>query len=82
VNVVANTRNHRLNVQYIRANYSPASSAFGYYTGGITGNIIASAFSVFSRKRTAPRLLDVSDVSQRTRHLGAPTAARGMRKAR
>ena len=32
MNVVANTRNHRLNVQYIRANYSPASSAFGYYT--------------------------------------------------
>jgi hypothetical protein len=44
---VANSRNHRLNVQYIRANNSPVSSAFGYYTGGITGNIIASAFSVF-----------------------------------
>jgi hypothetical protein len=44
---VANSRNHRLNVQDIRANNSPVSSAFGYYTGGITGNIIASAFSVF-----------------------------------
>ena len=41
------SRNHRLNVQYIRANSSPVSSAFGYYTGGITGNVIASAFSVF-----------------------------------
>ena len=44
---VANSRDHRLNVQFIRANNSPVSSAFGYYTGGITGNIIASAFSVF-----------------------------------
>jgi Protein of unknown function (DUF3011) len=42
-----NTRNHRLNVQVIDVNGSPASSTFGYYVGGQRGTTVAAAFSVF-----------------------------------
>ena len=41
------TRNHRLNLQYIDVTRSPVSSSFGYYVGGQTGDTIATAFSVF-----------------------------------
>ncbi len=30
----ANSRNHRLNLQYLDVNGSPVSSTFGYYVGG------------------------------------------------
>ena len=43
----ANTRNHRLNLQYLDVNGSPVSSTFGYYVGGMTGNTFSAAFSVF-----------------------------------
>jgi hypothetical protein len=42
-----NSRNHRLNLQWITVNRSPVSSAFGYYTGGQDGNTVSVAFSVF-----------------------------------
>ncbi len=42
-----NTRNHRLNLQYIHVNRSPVSSTFGYYVGGQTGDTFAAAFSIF-----------------------------------
>ncbi len=42
-----NTRNHKLNVQWIDVNHSPVSSAFGYYIGGLTGTSFSTAFSVF-----------------------------------
>jgi hypothetical protein len=41
------TRNHRLNLQYINVNKSPVSSAFGYYTGGQKGDTVSVAFSIF-----------------------------------
>ncbi len=41
------TRNHRLNVQYINVDKSPVSSIFGYYAGGQEGDTVAAAFSVF-----------------------------------
>jgi hypothetical protein len=43
----ANTRNHRLNIQYIDVNRSPVSSTFGYYVGGQDGQTLSVAFSVF-----------------------------------
>ena len=43
----ANSRNHRLNLQYLDVNGSPVSSTFGYYVGGMTGNTFSAAFSVF-----------------------------------
>jgi hypothetical protein len=42
-----NTRNHRLNLQYINVNRSPVSSTFGYYVGGQEGDTVAAAFSIF-----------------------------------
>lgn len=42
-----NTRNHRLNVQYMYVEDSPVSSSFGYYTAGQKGNTLAASFSVF-----------------------------------
>ncbi len=44
---VANSRNHRLNLQVIDVNRSPVSSAFGYYVGGQDGTTVSAAFSVF-----------------------------------
>jgi hypothetical protein len=44
---VANTRNHRLNVQVINVNRSPVSSTFGYYVGGQDGTTLSVALSVF-----------------------------------
>jgi len=44
---VANSRNHRLNVQVIDVNRSPVSSTFGYYVGGQDGTTVSAAFSVF-----------------------------------
>jgi hypothetical protein len=41
------TRNHRLNLQYVHITRSPVSSAFGYYVAGQTGNIFSVGFSVF-----------------------------------
>lgn len=41
------SRNYRLNVQYINVNRSPVSSTFGYYVGGQEGDTVAAAFSVF-----------------------------------
>jgi hypothetical protein len=41
------TRNHRLNAQIIDVNKSPASSSFGYYTGGQDGLTFATSFSIF-----------------------------------
>jgi hypothetical protein len=41
------TRNHRLNLQYINVNKSPASSPFGYYVGGQQGDTFSAAFSIF-----------------------------------
>ncbi|MEE4174393.1 MAG: DUF3011 domain-containing protein [Xanthomonadales bacterium] len=42
-----NTRNHRLNLQYINVDKSPVSSTFGYYVGGQEGNTYSAAFSIF-----------------------------------
>jgi hypothetical protein len=44
---VADTRNHRLNVQVMNVNHSPVSSTFGYYVGGQDGTTVTTAFSVF-----------------------------------
>ena len=44
---LADTRNHRFNVQVIDVNRSPASSTFGYYVGGQKGATISAALSVF-----------------------------------
>jgi len=44
---VADTRNHRLNVQVLRVNRSPVSSTFGYYVGGQEGTNLSIALSVF-----------------------------------
>jgi hypothetical protein len=41
------TRNHRLNLQVIKVNRSPVSSAFGYYVGGQKGLTYSVSFSVF-----------------------------------
>jgi len=41
------TRNHRLNIQWLDVNRSPVSSAFGYYVGGLKGTSFSAAFSVF-----------------------------------
>lgn len=41
------TRNHRLNVQFMDVNRSPVSSSFGYYIGGQKGSTLAVGFSVF-----------------------------------
>ena len=35
------TRNIRLNIQLINVDHSPVSSTFGFYTGQVTGQIIA-----------------------------------------
>jgi hypothetical protein len=43
----ANSRNHRLNLQYLYVDGSPVSSTFGYYVGGMKGNTFSAAFSVF-----------------------------------
>jgi hypothetical protein len=43
----ANTRNHRLNLQVLDVNHSPAGSTFGYYATGQDGTIFSAAFSVF-----------------------------------
>ena len=43
----ADTRNHRLNLQYLHVDGSPVSSTFGYYVGGMKGNTFSAAFSVF-----------------------------------
>jgi hypothetical protein len=42
-----NTRNHRLNLQYINVDKSPVSSTFGYYVAGQEGETVSAAFSVF-----------------------------------
>lgn len=42
-----NTRNHRVNLQYIRVKDSPVNSVFGYYTGGQDGDTISAAVSIF-----------------------------------
>jgi len=42
-----NSRNHRLNLQYIDVDKSPVSSTFGYYVGGQEGETVSAAFSVF-----------------------------------
>lgn len=41
------TRNHRLNLQYIDVYKSPVSSNFGYYVGGQEGDTFSAAFSIF-----------------------------------
>jgi hypothetical protein len=40
-----NTRNLRLNVQVINVDQSPVSSTFGFYTGKITGQVVAVGFT-------------------------------------
>jgi hypothetical protein len=42
-----NTRNQRVNLQYISVDKSPVGSSFGYYTGGQEGDTVAAAVSVF-----------------------------------
>jgi hypothetical protein len=44
---IANSRNHRLNIQVIDVNRSPVSSTFGYYVGGQRGTTISAALSIF-----------------------------------
>jgi hypothetical protein len=44
---LADTRNHRLNLQVMRVYRSPVSSSFGYYVGGQRGTTISIAASVF-----------------------------------
>jgi hypothetical protein len=41
------TRNHRINFQFMDINHSPVGSTFGYYTGGMNGYEIEAALSVF-----------------------------------
>jgi len=41
------TRNHRVNVQVIEVDRSPASSLFGFYVGGQKGTTVSAAMSVF-----------------------------------
>ena len=40
------TRDARLNLQYINVTHSPVGSTFGYYTAGQTGSTVALAFSL------------------------------------
>jgi len=40
-----NTRNLRLNVQLINVDHSPVSSTFGFYTGQISGPVLAIGFT-------------------------------------
>jgi len=40
-----NTRNLRLNLQVINVNHSPVSSTFGFYSGKITGQVLAIGFT-------------------------------------
>jgi hypothetical protein len=42
-----NSRNYRLNLQFIDVNKSPVSSSFGYYVGGQEGETYSLAASVF-----------------------------------
>lgn len=42
-----NTRNHRVNLQYINVNKSPVGSVFGYYTAGQEGDTVSLATSIF-----------------------------------
>jgi hypothetical protein len=42
-----NTRNHRVNLQYINVNKSPVGSTFGYYTAGQEGDTVSLATSIF-----------------------------------
>lgn len=44
---LADSRNYRLNLQVIKVNLSPVSSAFGYYVGGQKGTTLTAAISVF-----------------------------------
>jgi hypothetical protein len=41
------TRNHRINFQFMDINHSPVGSSFGYYTGGMNGYEIETAISIF-----------------------------------
>jgi hypothetical protein len=41
-----NTRDTRLNIQYISVNHSPVGSTFGYYTAGQTGSTVSVAYSI------------------------------------
>lgn len=43
----ADTRNHRVNLQFIYVNRSPVNSTFGYYTGGQRGPTLSAAVSAF-----------------------------------
>ena len=40
-----NTRNLRLNLQVINVDHSPVSSTFGFYTGQLTGQVLAIGFT-------------------------------------
>jgi len=40
------TRDTRLNIQYIGVNRSPVGSTFGYYTAGQTGSTVSVAYSL------------------------------------
>jgi hypothetical protein len=44
---LANSRNHRFNLQVLNVDHSPVSSTFGYYVGGQTGTTVSAGFSVF-----------------------------------
>ena len=44
---LADSRNHRLNIQVHNVNHSPVSSAFGYYLGGLHGPVVAATLSVY-----------------------------------
>ncbi len=44
---IANSRNHRINVQVINVNRSPVNSTFGYYTGGQRGTTVSAALAIF-----------------------------------
>jgi hypothetical protein len=43
---VADSRNHRINVQVINVSRSPVSSTFGYYVGGQRGTTVSVALSI------------------------------------
>jgi len=40
-----NTRNLRLNIQLLNVDHSPVSSTFGFYTGKMTGQVLAIGFT-------------------------------------
>jgi hypothetical protein len=44
---LGNSRNYRLNAQFIYVNRSPVSSTFGFYVGGQKGPTLSTAFSIF-----------------------------------